>query len=78
VCLLAYLAMRSLRDVAHDGVLCTFGNRSAPRPGQVVWSIRALGMDCPSRTNHTLLGPVLGQGHSPSASQAGRRVGSAL
>jgi hypothetical protein len=25
-----YQAMPSLRDVAHDGVLCTFSNRSAP------------------------------------------------
>jgi hypothetical protein len=39
-----------LRDVAHDGVLCTFRNRSAPDRGQVVWSIRAGGMDRPSRT----------------------------
>ncbi len=35
---LDYLAMLSLRDVAHDGVLCTFSNRSAP-DRQVVWSI---------------------------------------
>jgi hypothetical protein len=27
--LLEYQAMQSLRDVAHDGVLCTFNNRSA-------------------------------------------------
>jgi hypothetical protein len=27
--LLEYQAMRSLRDTAHDGVLCTFSNRSA-------------------------------------------------
>jgi hypothetical protein len=39
----------------------------------VVWSIRAGGMDRPSHhQNHTLLG------HSPPASQAGRRVGPAL
>jgi hypothetical protein len=36
--LLEYQAMPppSLRDVAHDGVLCIFSNRSAPEPGQVV------------------------------------------
>jgi hypothetical protein len=28
--LLEYQAMPSLRDIAHDGVLCTFTNRSAP------------------------------------------------
>jgi hypothetical protein len=28
--LLVYQAMPSLRDLAHDGVLCTFSNRSAP------------------------------------------------
>jgi hypothetical protein len=28
------LAMRSLPDVAHDGVLCTFSNRSAPDRGK--------------------------------------------
>ncbi len=27
---LEYQAMPSLRDVAHDGVLCTFSNRSDP------------------------------------------------
>ncbi len=28
--LLEYQAMPFCRDIAHDGVLCTFGNRSAP------------------------------------------------
>jgi hypothetical protein len=28
--LLEYQAMPSLRNVAHDGVLCTFSNTSAP------------------------------------------------
>jgi hypothetical protein len=28
--LLEYQALPSLRDVAHDGVLCTFSNRSTP------------------------------------------------
>jgi hypothetical protein len=39
-----------LRDVAHDDVLCTFSKRSAQDRGQVVWSVRAGGMDRPSRT----------------------------
>ncbi len=56
-----------LRDVAHDGVSCTFSNRSARD-----WCKRSGGMDRPSRSNHTLLG------HSPPASQAGRRIGPAL
>jgi hypothetical protein len=30
VALLEYQDMPSLRDVAHDGVLCTFSNRAAP------------------------------------------------
>jgi hypothetical protein len=46
--LLEYHVMPSFRDVAHDGVLCTFSNRSAPDPGYVVWSVRAGGMDRPS------------------------------
>ncbi len=46
--LLKYQALPSLRDVrvAHDGVLCTF----SPRLAKVVWSVRACGMDRPSRT----------------------------
>jgi hypothetical protein len=48
--LLEYQAVPSLRDVAHDGFLCTFSNASCPRPGQVVWSVKAGGMDRPSRT----------------------------
>jgi hypothetical protein len=44
--LLKYQAMPSLRDLAHDGVLCTFSNRSAPDRG----SVRAGSIDCPSRT----------------------------
>ncbi len=62
--LLEHQAVPSLRDVAHDGVLCTFSNTSAP--DQAVWPVRAGGMqDRPS-------------GHSPPASQAGRRVGPVL
>jgi hypothetical protein len=33
--LLEYKAMPSLRDVDHDGVLCTFSNRSAPNLGKL-------------------------------------------
>jgi hypothetical protein len=46
ICVLEYQVMPSLRDVAHDGVLYIFINRSS---GQV-WSVRAGGMDRPSRT----------------------------
>jgi hypothetical protein len=70
--LLEYQAMPSLRYVTHDGVLCTFSNRSAPNrgkwsgsSGQAAWTVHHV-------QNHTLLG------HSPPASQAGRRVGPAL
>jgi hypothetical protein len=70
--LLEYQAMPSLPDVAHDGVLCTICNRSAPGrgnwcgpSGQAAWNVHQV-------QNHTLLG------HSPSACQAGRRVGPAL
>ena len=64
--------MPSLRDAAPDGVLCTFRNRSAPDRdmwcgplGQAAWTVHHV-------QNHTLMG------HSPPASQAGRRVGPAL
>jgi hypothetical protein len=30
-------AMPSLRDIAHDGVLCTFRILDQPRPGKVMW-----------------------------------------
>jgi hypothetical protein len=66
--ILEYQAMPSLRYVAHDGVLFTFSNRSAPDrgkwrgpSGQAAWTV-----------GHTLLG------HSFLASQAARYVGSAL
>jgi hypothetical protein len=65
----------SLRDVAHDGALCTFSNRSAPElHGQVVWSVSAGTSEWIVRheKNHTLLG------HSSPASQADRRIGPAL
>jgi hypothetical protein len=56
--LLEYRVMPSLRDVAHDGVLCTFSNRSAPHPSvQAVWAVHHV-------QNHTLLG------HSPPARRA--------
>jgi hypothetical protein len=48
-----YHAMPFLRDVAHDGVLCTFSKRSSP--GQVVWSVGAGGMD---RQSHTKSHPA--------------------
>jgi hypothetical protein len=48
--LLEYQVMPSSRDVAHDGVLCTFSIKISPRPGQMVWSVRAGGMDRSSRT----------------------------
>jgi hypothetical protein len=44
--IIKYQAMPSLRDVAHDGVLCTFINRSAPTracdvvtSGQAAWTV---------------------------------------
>ncbi len=73
--LLGYQGMSSLRDVDHDGVLCTFSNRLAlysidrgkwcGPSGQAAWTVHHV-------QNHTLLG------HSPPGSQAGRRVGPAL
>ncbi len=55
--LLEYQSVTSWRDVAHDGVLCihlVIDLQICPRPGQVVWSVRAGGMDRPSRTKlHT-------------------------
>jgi hypothetical protein len=71
--LLEYQAMPSLCDVAHDVVLCTF-SKHIPAPdrgkwcgpsGQVAWTVHYV-------QNHTLLG------HSPSACQAGCRVGPVL
>jgi hypothetical protein len=71
--LLEYQAMPSLLDAAHDGVLCTFCNRSAPDrgkgcgpSGQAAWNVHHVVQ------NRTLLG------HSPPPNQAGRRVGPAL
>jgi hypothetical protein len=59
-------AMPSLRDVAHDGVLCTSINRSASDQGkwcgpsgQAAWTVHHV-------QNHTLLG------HSPPTSLAGQ------
>jgi hypothetical protein len=68
--LLEYQAMPSLRDIAHDGVSCTFSNsRSAPdRDKYFCPFVRAGSMDRLSRTNHTLPGSL------PPTSQAGRRV----
>ncbi len=50
--LLEYHAMPSFRDVAHDGVLCIFSNRSTPDPGSSGGSVRAGGMDYSSRYSH--------------------------
>jgi hypothetical protein len=61
--------MPSLRDKAHDGVLCTFSSRisataaglarssqlSSSRPGQAVRSVREGGMDRPSQHSLTQL-----------------------
>jgi hypothetical protein len=69
--LLEYQAMSSLRGVAHYAVLCTLdqpqtGASGVDRQGmQVAWTVH----DSIHVQNHTLLG------HSPPASQAGRRVG---
>jgi hypothetical protein len=70
--LLEYQAMPSLRNVAHDSVLSTSSNRSAPDQGKwcgpsghAAWTVHHV-------QNHTL------RGHSPPAIQAGRRVGPAL
>jgi hypothetical protein len=67
--LLEYQNMPSLRDVAHDGVLCTFSNRAAPGwgnwcgpSGQAAWTVHHV-------QNYNL------RGLFPTASQAGRRVG---
>jgi hypothetical protein len=72
--LLDYQAMPSLRYVAHDGWLCTF---TSSQLGSFCQDNRygtekAGGTARPSRKK-----PLL-PGHSPLASQAGRRVGSAL
>ncbi len=67
--LLEYQAMPSLRDVAHDGVLCTFSNRSASDrgkwcgpSGQAAWTV-----------HHVKITPCW-----VTLLQAGRRVGPAL
>ncbi len=56
--LLEYQAMPSLRDVARDGFLSTFSNRSAPDrgkwcgpSGQAAWTVHRV-------QNHTLLGSL--------------------
>jgi hypothetical protein len=63
---LEYQVMPSLRDVAHGGCFFVHLVIDQPQTGQVVWSVRAGGMDRPSRTK------------SHPASQAGRPVGPAL
>jgi hypothetical protein len=82
--LLEYLAMTSLRDIAHDGWLYMYiyyttaaGNSISSHLGsscQGNWysTEKAGGTDRPSRTKSNL------PGHSPPANQGGRRVGPAL
>ncbi len=80
-----YQAMSSLRDVAHDGWLCTFtvhitavGNSfspqwwAAPGEGNRYGTEKAAGTARPSRTKRHM------PGHSPLASKLGRSVGPAL
>ncbi len=81
--LLEYQVMRSLRDVAHDGWLCTFTifqqleilsacSWVAPvRETSTIWKSRRYG---PSYHIQNHSRPC----HSPPASQAGRRAGPAL
>jgi hypothetical protein len=64
--------MPSLRDSAHDGVLCTFSNRTAPDRAKWCGPSGQAARTVHHVQNHTLLG------HSPPASQAGGRVGPAL
>jgi hypothetical protein len=64
-----YQSMPSLRDVAHDGVLCTFSHLVTDQPtSDVVRQGRRHGPSIYVQ-NHILLG------HSPPAYQADRRVG---
>jgi hypothetical protein len=70
--LLEYRAMPSLRDIAHDGVLCTFSNRSVPTGAcGVVRQGRRHGPSISYKITTCV-------GRSTLASQAGRRVGPAL
>jgi hypothetical protein len=67
--LLEYQAMPSMRDVAHDGWLCTFLYNSSskfhqlsawqPLSGQPVRYEKTGGTVCPSCTNHTCRGTLL-------------------
>jgi hypothetical protein len=60
--------MPSLRELAHDGVLCTFRVKDQ-RPGQEVWSVKAGDMGTVHNVqNHTLLAG------SFSASQPARQA----
>jgi hypothetical protein len=72
IALLEYRAMPSLRDVAHDGVSCTFSNRSAPGRGKKCGPSGRAARTVHRVKNHTLLV------HSPPAGQVGRRAGPAL
>jgi hypothetical protein len=66
-----YQAM-PLRDLAHDGVLCTFSNRSAPN------RVKLRGLS--GQATRTVLTDKITpcRDHSRPGGQAGRRVGPAL
>ncbi len=75
--LLEYQAIPSLRDVAHDGWLCTFTKYQQLKnqlgsPSYWCVTEKAGGTARPTRTQSHL------PGHFPPASQPGRRVGPAL
>jgi hypothetical protein len=70
--LLGCQAMPSSRDVACDGVLCTFSTRSASDRGKWCGLSGQVERTVHHVQNHNLLG------QSPPASQSGRRVGPAL
>ncbi len=59
--LLEYKFMPSFRDVAHDGVLCTFSNRSAPDRDKWCGPSGQAVLTADLVQNHTVLG------HSPPA-----------
>jgi len=64
--LLEYQAMSSLREVAQNGVLCTFRKISATyRASTIVWSVKQAAWTVYHVQNQTL------PGQSPPASQAG-------
>ncbi len=56
--LLEYQAMPLLRDLAYDGVLCTFSNRSAPNRVKLRGLSGQATRTVLRRQNHTLPGPL--------------------